>query len=219
MYQNKQFVYQLIEQDSINPAKNSTLSTFYNNNRNTAIDKLTEAQIAIANFDISAASSANSSAPVSIAIEQKQQRANELVLKYMNDRNYVFTDNEKTDLKNMANECVVKGDYVTHARNLVDVFTSITILYDDECETEANASRKKKITSDIVTRAFNLYPNPNNGVMQLDYKLGNDSEATMKLFDVTGKLISTYSLQNTKGTVAINERNLTKGAQFLFGIY
>jgi len=55
--------------------------------------------------------------------------------------------------------------------------------------------------------------------MQLDYKLGNDSEATMKLFDVTGKLISTYSLQNTKGTVAINERNLTKGAQFLFGIY
>lgn len=44
----------------------------------------------------------------------------------------------------MANECVVKGDYVTHARNLVDVFAHSSILFTDECEAEANASRKKK---------------------------------------------------------------------------
>lgn len=91
--------------------------------QNTAIDKLTEAQIAIANFDINTASAANSSAPVLSTIEQKQQRANTLILKYMNDRNYVFTDAEKAELRNMANECEVKGDYVTHARNLLDVFT------------------------------------------------------------------------------------------------
>lgn len=132
----------------------------------------------------------------------------------MNDRNYVFTDAEKMELKNMANECAAKGDYVTHARNLVDVFTHSIILYDDECEAEANASRKKKITADVVNRYFNLYPNPNNGIMILDYDLGYDTEATMKLFDVAGKLINTYSLQNTKGTVGINERNLTNGIYF-----
>lgn len=214
MYQNKQFVYQLIEQDSINPTKNSTLSAFYNSTQNTAIDKLTEAQIAIANFDISSASSSNSSAPVASAIEQKQQRANELILKYMNDQNYIFTNNEKIDLRNMANECLAKGDYVTHARNLVDVFTHNSILYQDECEAEANASRKKKINNNVVNRTFNLYPNPNNGMMTLDYDLGYDTEATIKLFDVTGKLISIYTMQNTKGSIGINERNLTNGIYF-----
>jgi hypothetical protein len=135
----------------------------------------------------------------------------------MNDRNYVFTDAEKTELRNMANECVVKGDYVTHARNLVGVFTHTTILYDDECETEANASRMKKpVTLSGVEgqTTFNLFPNPNNGTMQLDYDLGNDSEATVKLFDVTGKIISTYTLQNTKGSIGMNERNLTNGIYF-----
>jgi hypothetical protein len=215
MYQNQQFVYQLIEQDSINPDKNSTLSAFYNNNQNTAIDKLTEAQIAIANFDISGASAANSSAPVISAIEQKQQRANELVLKYMNDRNYVFTDNEKTDLKNMANECLAKGDYVTHARNLVDVFTHTTILYEDECEAEANASRKKKPENIVNNNTlFNLFPNPNNGTMQLDYKLGSYSNAKFSLFDITGKLIQSINIETNEGSLNINEQNLRNGVYF-----
>jgi hypothetical protein len=215
MYQNKQFVYQLIEQDSINPAKNSTLSTFYNSTQNTAIDKLTEAQIAIANFDINAATAANSSAPVVSAIEQKQQRANELVLKYMNDRNYVFTDNEKTELKNIANECLAKGDYVTYARNLVDVFTHTTILYEDECLAEANASRKKKFTSDVIAQtSFNLFPNPNNGTMQLDYKLGSYSTAKFNLFDITGKLIDSKSMETNEGSLYINEQNLKNGVYF-----
>lgn len=215
MYQNQQFVYQLIEQDSINPIQNSTLSSFYNSNQNTAIDKLTEAQIAIANFDINGASAANSSAPVVTAIEQKQQRANELVLKYMNDRNYVFTDAEKADLRNMANECLVKGDYVTHARNLVDVFTHSIILYEDECEAEANASRKKKPEAIVNNNAlFNLFPNPNNGTMQLDYKLGNYGAAKFNLFDTTGKLIQSKNIESNEGSLYINEQNLRNGVYF-----
>jgi hypothetical protein len=149
------------------------------------------------------------------AIEQKQQRANELVLKYMNDRNYVFTDAEKSELKNMANECEVKGDYVTHARNLVDVFTHATILYDDECETEANASRKKKPEVIVNNNAlFNLFPNPNNGTMQLDYKLGSYSNAKFSLFDITGKLLQSINIQTNEGSLNINEQNLRNGVYF-----
>ncbi len=168
----------------------------------------------MANFDISAASSANSSAPVISSVEQKQQRVNTLTLKYMDDRNYQFSNAEQVELKNMANECLAKGNYVCCSRNLVDVFTHAIILYDDECEIEGNVSRKKQITHDSVIRAFNLYPNPNNGIMTLDYDLITDSEAIMKLFDVTGNLIRTYTLQNTKGSISINERNLTNGIYF-----
>ncbi len=40
------------------------------------------------------------------------------------------------------------------------------------------------------------------------------AKATMKLFDVTGKLINTYTLSTTKGSITINERNLTNGIYF-----
>ncbi|MES2515382.1 MAG: T9SS type A sorting domain-containing protein [Bacteroidota bacterium] len=182
--------------------------------QNTAIGKFTEAQLAMAEFDISAASSANSSAPVISSVEQKQQRVNTLTLKYMDDRHYQFSSTEKAELQNMANECLAKGDYVTHARNLVDVFMHTPVLYDDECEAESNNSRKKQITIPLTQTVFNLFPNPNNGTMQLDYNLGGYSAAKFNLFDITGKLIQSKNIENTEGSLYINEQNLKNGVYF-----
>ncbi len=170
----------------------------------------------MANYDVMAALQANNSAPVTNMVEQKYQRANELTLKYMADFNYAFTDAEKSDLFGMANECPAKGAYVSSSRNLVNAILRTVIMYDDNCDAEADASRKAKPKVDeaINATSFNLFPNPNNGTMTLDYNLGNDGEAIMKLFDVTGKLVSTYSLQNTKGSISINEQNLTNGIYF-----
>lgn len=214
MFQNRQYVYKLIEQDSINPVNGSTLDAFYNSNQNSAIDKLTEAEIAIANFDVNAAIAANSSAPVSSEVEQKYQRANELTLKFMNDRNYQFTVAEKAELNSMANECTVKGAYVAQSRNLVDVFTHINAQYDDNCDAQSNASRKAKVTGTSSQTAFNLFPNPNNGTMQLEYDLAGANNAVMNIFDVTGKLIKSYKLENTKGTLQMNEHALHNGIYF-----
>jgi hypothetical protein len=213
-YINKQLVYKLVKQDSINPAAGTMLDNFYNSNQNTAIDKLTEAQIAIANNDLSVANSANNSAFVSNTVEQKHQRANELTLKYMNDRHYSFTSSERTDLFTMASECVIKGYYVVQARNLVDIISSQAIIYDDNCELEVNNSRKAKTIISSSNSFFNLFPNPNNGIMQLDYDLGNNSDATMKLYDVTGKLVSTYNLINPKGSIQMNEQSIHNGVYF-----
>jgi hypothetical protein len=59
----------------------------------------------------------------------------------------------------------------------------------------------------------NLYPNPNNGLMELNYDLGNSQDAKMNLYDITGKLISSYKLNN-KGTLQMNEQNLNNGIYF-----
>lgn len=115
----------------------------------------------------------------------------------------------------MANECLVKGDYVTYARNLVDVFTHSIILYEDECEAEANASRKKKPEAIVNNNTlFNLYPNPNNGIMQLDYKLGNYGAAKFNLFDIAGKLIQSKNIDTNEDNISINEQNLNNGVYF-----
>jgi hypothetical protein len=215
-YLNKQLVYKLVEQDSINPSKGSVLDEFYNANLNTAIDKLTEVQIAIANNEVSSANSVNASVPITNQVEYKHQRANELTLKYMNDRNYTFTSNERSDLFNMANECIVKGYYVVQSRNIVDIITNQAISYDDNCEAEANASRKAQIekTSEASYSEFNLFPNPNNGSMQLDYDLGGYANADFNLYDITGKQVNSYKLQNSKGILQMNEQNLHNGIYF-----
>jgi hypothetical protein len=214
VHQNKQWVYKLIKQDSIQPLEGSTLSSFYEASEHSAIDKLTEAELAIARFDISAATAANNSAPVANATEQKHQKANDLLLKYMNDRNYQFTDAEKADLYAMANECPVKGSYVSCSRNLINAMIRDVIIYEDNCDAELNNNRKANITDPVLQTSFNLFPNPNNGNMQLDYDLASYTNATMNLYDVAGKLLKTYKLENTKGTIQINEQNLHNGVYF-----
>ncbi|MBI3520255.1 MAG: T9SS type A sorting domain-containing protein [Bacteroidetes bacterium] len=61
---------------------------------------------------------------------------------------------------------------------------------------------------------WNLYPNPNKGVMTLEYDLGDVSEATMNLYDVTGKLMNTYKLPSNKGMLQMNEQILQNGIYF-----
>ncbi len=60
----------------------------------------------------------------------------------------------------------------------------------------------------------NLYPNPNNGDMRIDYKLGSYARAEFKLFDVTGKLVSKYNILSNEGSLLINEQNLNNGIYF-----
>lgn len=50
--------------------------------------------------------------------------------------------------------------------------------------------------------------------MTMIYDLGKDTEANMNLYDVTGKLINTYHLSNTIGSVEINEAQLQNGIYF-----
>lgn len=216
LYQNKQLVYKLIDADSLIVADGSTLDNFYQTNQNTALAQLTQVQQAIANDDVSSANSANASVSPSNAVEYKHQRANELVLKYLEDRFYIYTDVEKQDLYNYANECVIKGYYVVQARNIINIITNQIINYNDDCEAEASAQRKAKVLATGVsnTSSFNLFPNPNNGSMQLDYNLGGYAKAEFKLYDITGKLISTKNMAENEGTLIINEQNLHNGVYF-----
>ncbi len=50
--------------------------------------------------------------------------------------------------------------------------------------------------------------------MSFDYNLGNNANATMQIIDISGKLIKTYQLQNTVGTLNIYEQSLTNGIYF-----
>ncbi len=60
----------------------------------------------------------------------------------------------------------------------------------------------------------NLYPNPNNGNMTLEYDLGSALNGKMLIFDITGKLISSYNLTQTIGKLDINNEPLINGVYY-----
>jgi hypothetical protein len=63
-------------------------------------------------------------------------------------------------------------------------------------------------------RKIKLYPNPNNGNMQLDYSLNEGEAGILKIMDVTGKLVASYVLENSKTNIAISEAALQNGVYF-----
>lgn len=218
IYQNKQLVYKLLNRSDIQSAEGSSLANFYDAYQNTAISKLTEVQEAISNNSVNDAINKNTSVSVSNQAEYKHQRANELMLKYLNNRMYTYTSDEKRDIYDMANECIVKGYYVVQTRNLLNIITHQITEYEDLCEAEANAMRRTKgkteETENNIHTSFNLFPNPNNGNMVLDYDLGTINNAVIKLYDITGKFIKSYKLDTGKGMLEMNEQNLHNGIYF-----
>ncbi len=72
---------------------------------------------------------------------------------------------------------------------------------------EINSSLEDNISSSI-------YPNPNNGSFTLSYNLNSADNAIFNLYDATGKLISTYTINQEKGELAISENGLSNGVYF-----
>jgi hypothetical protein len=217
-YINQQSVYKLLKEDSIHAINGTNLDEFFNEQQNTAIDMLTEVQQAIANYDTANALLVNGAIITKNTVESKHQRANELVLKYMQNHAYSFSPTEISDLFSMASECIEKGYYVVQCRNLVNAIQNTVINYTDNCEQEANASRRQKPVTlsgaEGQKTNFYIYPNPNNGNMILEYDLVTYSNAKVNLFDITGKVISSYKLNETKGILQMNEQNLNNGVYF-----
>jgi len=62
--------------------------------------------------------------------------------------------------------------------------------------------------------AFNLYPNPNNGNMTLDYKLAENETGVISIYDITGKLILSYPFNSSGTSIKIENAQLNAGAYF-----
>jgi hypothetical protein len=63
-------------------------------------------------------------------------------------------------------------------------------------------------------RSFSIYPNPNNGLMQLNYFISEKENGTLEIFNVLGEKLTTYQLANNSNIITINEANLSSGIYF-----
>jgi len=62
--------------------------------------------------------------------------------------------------------------------------------------------------------AFNLYPNPNNGLMILDYEINGKEAALFSILDITGRLVKQVTLNPENKIMTIDAAELNAGAYF-----
>jgi len=80
-----------------------------------------------------------------------------------------------------------------------------------------NVSKGVEHTSGITIQkqaGLHVYPNPADGIITFDYNLDNQTNATLRVTDITGKLVMDVALENTKGEKSINTSSMSNGIYY-----
>jgi hypothetical protein len=125
-----------------------------------------------------------------------------------------FSSAQLSDLRILAEKCPYNDGYAVYqARAILSQYD--TIDYKNTCETVPDNNQRSITALSTSTDLFELFPNPSTGNMTLSYSLSERSIGEVKLFDISGKLISNYVLQAGKDNkLFIREEKLNNGVYF-----
>lgn len=94
-------------------------------------------------------------------------------------------------------------------------FSSSSAYYYIDDVSVINCNDTLSSVTEIVNQYdFKLYPNPNNGQMVLEYTIEKNEEAVLNIYDIAGKLISTYLINSNNKSIGINENSLDGGIYY-----
>ncbi len=95
--------------------------------------------------------------------------------------------------------------------------------YPTSCETFSNGEVEDYtinilpglIFEETNTFSVNIYPNPSNGIYQLEYINAIDGGINIEVFDITGKNILIENIQEEQGVISLNITNVAPGLYFI----
>ncbi|MEI6489131.1 MAG: T9SS type A sorting domain-containing protein [Bacteroidota bacterium] len=98
------------------------------------------------------------------------------------------------------------GEAVYQARTLlwIDVVDDLTVA-------PKSLKPKHPISSSGM---FNLYPNPNDGNMVLEYQIQTNDSGVLSIYDVSGRLVNQKTLNSANNKVNIDATSLNAGAYY-----
>lgn len=123
-----------------------------------------------------------------------------------------------TLLENAANAChLEQGEALFTARTLVNYLLNDAFVFADTCMYYNNTRLlPEENTSQAATnmKKFSIYPNPNNGNMQVNYLLPKGNIGKLSIKDVSGKTVAEYTLVPEHELLQISETALKNGVYF-----
>ncbi|MGZ3864765.1 MAG: T9SS type A sorting domain-containing protein, partial [Bacteroidia bacterium] len=162
--------------------------------------------------DFSAAQTSLNAVNPKNTIESNWKTVDNIIIKMHSDS---LGQNDISSLKNVAVQCPQSGgNIVWKARAILNNYYGFTADYSGDCpEITGNPLAKTAKVSSInnteKVQSVNLYPNPNNGNMTLDYTIKEDSR--LEITDISGNLVSIYNLPVTGTSLQIKNEGLQNG--------
>ena len=117
-----------------------------------------------------------------------------------------FGDSATDTVKNPTHTYTNPGTYT--------VFLVVTNTCGSDTFTQTVTVDVLGINEKWLSYKIKLYPNPNDGNMQLDYKFQEGQEGKLIIFDIMGKKLFTFPLVNEINTLKISESSLNNGLYF-----
>jgi hypothetical protein len=124
-----------------------------------------------------------------------------------------------TTLQNIAQLCpFTDGVGVYQARTILSYYDSTD--YFNVCEDNGSGNRygedMQEIVNNNTSSDFALYPNPNDGLFNINYVLTSDENAELVITDVTGKLVKAINLNQEANQMQIDLSHLQNGVYFYY---
>ena len=144
-----------------------------------------------------------------LTIETNWQSVNGTLIKLQSD---TLNSSDIETLQNIAQQCPHSGGKsVWKARGILNEYYRIPLEYTNDCpmNSERIQETENKINALSKFQSINLYPNPNNGNMSIEYTLKKD--ACLEITDINGNLVGRYILPATGNKQEIKNDGLING--------
>ena len=187
-------------------ADDTAFQNFYTTMQTTNNRQIVQINNLVAERDLQTAQMMNDALVPTNLIETNWQQTNAIYISKLQNNDFTLDTLERNILWSIAPQNPMEGgDGVYLARILLDVN------YDDvDAGTRTMFAENNNVYPE--SGIFNLYPNPNDGNMVLDYSLLNENDkAELALYDITGKLLFRYELNASENQLAISHKGLNNG--------
>jgi hypothetical protein len=128
-------------------------------------------------------------------------------------------------ISNNENIYVINNDYTRTTEGKEGKKVDITTIKYSQCPSNIsllrmtnNSSNNNQTTKTNALHFLNIYPNPNNGNMQVDYELPDKVNGIITFYEMTGREAMKFDLYSGKHSFAINGSSLERGIYFYHAI-
>lgn len=206
----EKWAYGLIYADPSWSRDNSDLQAFYARMQNSNIARFTEAEQSINSGKFESAASAIQAIQPSNLQEDNLKQVY-LIMLGMREHSERVTDADKLALWNIASQCEhTGGEAVVKARTLNNRLHNQAMVYADACLPNNNTLRQDNTATEAGI-LFNIYPNPGNGEVTVDYDGLNGQDATLNIYDVNGGLLHSTTLPASSKRIQLHAKDLANG--------
>lgn len=220
-YMQKQFVYGLLKRPQY-ITNDALLQNFISQNQNTGLERYHTVDSLIKNGLYILAKNINMNSSTANDIEQNQKDVNTQLLNKLIYSQYQYSDSEVELVETIAHKCpLTDGNAVYQARTLLQTIKQQYMLFTDSCNSDKPNGARMEHTDDegntITEQLYNnfvLYPNPNNGNMQLLYSVKPETQAIIMIYDIAGKQLYAQKLEVNTNLITLNLDALSDGIYY-----